>query len=71
MAGPLPALSGEPKGPPRCHRCGLPLGVYELLHWRRPDGTLVACGWLNARERRDHAHPRSAFFHITCTPEAR
>ncbi|MGZ4268346.1 MAG: hypothetical protein ACXVFN_02450 [Solirubrobacteraceae bacterium] len=52
--------------PPPCSSCGEPLGVYEPLHWRRPDGSVVRCGWLQARTDPDHAHPLSAFFHVAC-----
>lgn len=61
-------MSSDTGDPPACHACGRPLGVYELLHWRRPDGMLEACGWLQAREHPDHAHADSAFFHAACSP---
>lgn len=54
---------------PRCAACGGVLGVYERLLWRRPDASVVACGWLEARTDACHAHPGSAFFHAACRPD--
>ncbi len=57
---------GTPGARPSCAACGGILGVYEKLHWRRPDGSVVTCGWLEARADERHAHPASAFFHAGC-----
>ena len=62
--------AGEGAAPPRCAACDRALGVYERLLWRRPDGSVVACGWLEARADAHHAHPDSAFFHATCRLDA-
>ena len=70
MAGPVATVSDARTDPPPCRHCGRPVGVYEPLIWRRPDGALEACGWLSARERPEHAHPLSAFFHADCVAEA-
>ena len=69
MAGSLAAVTDALPDPPPCDGCGRPLGVYEPLCWRRPDGTSVVRGWLSIREHPEHAHPLSAFFHAGCAAE--
>lgn len=56
---------------PACDVCGEAVGVYEPLQWRRPDGSLLRCGWLEAREHPDHDHPLSRFFHLDCLQRLR
>lgn len=63
-------MTPQASTPPRCGWCGGPVGVYEVLGWRRPDGTVESCGWLQAREDPEHVDPRSAFFHRDCAPHA-
>jgi hypothetical protein len=49
-----------------CARCSRPIGAYEPVWWRRPDGSLSATGYLRVRDDPRFHLPGSAYFHERC-----
>ena len=49
-----------------CAHCARPIGAYEPMWWRRPDGTLSASGYLRLREDPQYPLAGSAYFHADC-----
>jgi hypothetical protein len=57
------ATSGEP---PRCRRCGAPIGVYEPLVYEAGDGAPVRSAFLRLPPELGREPQRAAFFHVAC-----
>jgi hypothetical protein len=54
-----------------CERCGEPIGVYEPIWWQRPDGSIIASGYLPVMSEPDSRHPASCYYHRDCLPTPR
>ncbi len=52
--------------PPRCARCGEPIGVYEPIRILRPDGTERVGSWLVLHNELKREH---RVFHEDCSAE--
>jgi hypothetical protein len=49
-----------------CTHCGVTIGAYEPLWWRRADGTVSPSSYLRVRQDPAHRDPDSDFFHHDC-----
>jgi hypothetical protein len=52
--------------PLTCDRCGEPIGAYEELWWRRPDGSIIDASFTNVQKEGWRDDPASKFYHRAC-----